>query len=547
MKPRSIILALSAALLLGFTSVPGLHAQAEEDSDDAPSAQIAKPSPAPQPLGKARAKRSRRSQDQVIIMGDNHVEAGHEVGDAVAVFGQLTVDGHADHDAVAVMGTSIINGTVDHDVVCVMGDLTLGPNAHVGHDVVCVLGTLHRDPGATIGGSVVHEGSFGPHLDSWWMNGLRHGRILTFMPGLIWIWILNLMVIGVYVITAMVFPNAMRRTGDQLTERPIQVLFSGFLAILALPILFILLCITLIGIPVAIFLLPLAIALLVLFGKASVYGLIGRSMTGGKAAMPLAVFLGAITMLVLLLCPYIGIVIALGLMYLGFGCALTALLTARKAHALVSPPVASYTPPPVTPAPPPVYPSPIIIPPAAEPVPPAFDAPLPPPVFSAEPPPAPPAPEAAAWQSPRPATAYGTAVPPTLPLDATLPRASFWKRTGALAIDAALVGVASEFLTKPFDHSAGFFLFLLATYAAVMWKLKGTTVGGLICHLQVVRVDGRPIDWPTAIVRALGCYVSLIPLGLGFIWVAIDPERQSWHDKLAGTTVVISVTRRSLV
>jgi uncharacterized RDD family membrane protein YckC len=80
-----------------------------------------------------------------------------------------------------------------------------------------------------------------------------------------------------------------------------------------------------------------------------------------------------------------------------------------------------------------------------------------------------------------------------------------------------------------------------------MWKLRGTTVGGLICHLQVVRVDGRPIDWPTAIVRALGCYVSLIPLGLGFIWVAFDPERQSWHDKLAGTTVVISVTRRSLV
>jgi len=111
-----------------------------------------------------------------------------------------------------------------------------------------------------------------------------------------------------------------------------------------------------------------------------------------------------------------------------------------------------------------------------------------------------------------------------------------------------MIAVAAEFLTRTSMHnSCGFFLFVLATYAAVMWKIRGTTVGGLICHLQVVRLDGRPIDWPTAIVRALGCYVSLIPLGLGFIWVAFDPERQSWHDKLAGTTVVISVNRRSLV
>jgi uncharacterized RDD family membrane protein YckC len=560
MKPRSIIFALSAALLLGWTSAPRLHAQDEDSSDNAPSAHIGQP--APQPLGQGpgyRAKHPHLPDDQVIVMGDNHVEAGHEVGDAVAIMSPLTVDGHVLRDAVAVMGNNTINGTVDHDVVCVMGDLTLGPNAYVGHDVVCVLGTLHRDPGATVGGSVVHQGSFGPHLDSWWLHGLRHGRMLPFMPGLAWIWILNVMVIGLYVLMAVLFPNAMRRTGNQLAERPIQVLFSGFLAILALPILFVLLCITLIGIPVAIFLLPLALALLVLFGKGSIYGLVGRGLTGDRAPMPLAVFLGAVATLVFLLCPYIGIFIYLIVTYLGFGCALTALLNARKAPVPAAPPVFPYSPPPVAPAPSSVYPSPVIIPPppAAETVPPAFDAPLPPPAsplpppgFSTEPPLTP---GAAAWQSPRPAATYGSAVPPmppmppTLPLDATLPRANFWKRTGAMAIDAALVGVASEFLTKPLDHSAGFFLFLLAAYAAVMWKVKGTTVGGLICHLQVVRVDGRPIDWPTAIVRALGCYVSLIPLGLGFIWVAFDPERQSWHDKLAGTTVVISVTRRSLV
>ena len=71
-----------------------------------------------------------------------------------------------------------------------------------------------------------------------------------------------------------------------------------------------------------------------------------------------------------------------------------------------------------------------------------------------------------------------------------------------------------------------------------MWKLKGTTIGGIVCGLKVLRIDQRELDWATAIVRALGCFLSLVVGGLGFIWVAFDDEKQSWHDKIAGTTVV---------
>jgi uncharacterized RDD family membrane protein YckC len=31
---------------------------------------------------------------------------------------------------------------------------------------------------------------------------------------------------------------------------------------------------------------------------------------------------------------------------------------------------------------------------------------------------------------------------------------------------------------------------------------------------------------------------SVAVLGLGFFWIARDPERQAWHDKIAGTYVV---------
>ena len=83
-------------------------------------------------------------------------------------------------------------------------------------------------------------------------------------------------------------------------------------------------------------------------------------------------------------------------------------------------------------------------------------------------------------------------------------------------------------------------------YAAVMWKWKGTTVGGIVFGLHVVRVDDRPIEWETAIIRALACILSAVVLGLGFIWIAFDGEKQGWHDKIAGT-VVVRMKGKSLV
>ncbi len=110
---------------------------------------------------------------------------------------------------------------------------------------------------------------------------------------------------------------------------------------------------------------------------------------------------------------------------------------------------------------------------------------------------------------------------------------------GALCIDALIVwAVIRLLLSWPHEGSTRLCILALAVYGAVMWKAKGTTVGGIALDLRVVRLDSRPLDWPTACVRALGCILSLCALGLGFIWIAIDPGKQAWHDKLAGTIVV---------
>jgi uncharacterized RDD family membrane protein YckC len=119
------------------------------------------------------------------------------------------------------------------------------------------------------------------------------------------------------------------------------------------------------------------------------------------------------------------------------------------------------------------------------------------------------------------------------------------RRMGALLIDVVLVGIVLEILNHHLVHRME--LTVLAAYGAVMWKMRGSTVGGLVLDLKVVRIDGRELDWTTAIVRALGCFLSVAIVGLGFFWIAFDPESQAWHDKIAGTLVLRVAKTRPLV
>ena len=114
---------------------------------------------------------------------------------------------------------------------------------------------------------------------------------------------------------------------------------------------------------------------------------------------------------------------------------------------------------------------------------------------------------------------------------------------GALLIDMILIGVITAILDAPGE----IWLVTLAGYGALMWKIKGTTIGGLVCGLKLVRRDGAEINWDTAIVRALGCFLSMVVAGLGFLWIVFDEDRQAWHDKIAGTLVVRTTRPESLV
>jgi uncharacterized RDD family membrane protein YckC len=121
---------------------------------------------------------------------------------------------------------------------------------------------------------------------------------------------------------------------------------------------------------------------------------------------------------------------------------------------------------------------------------------------------------------------------------ASFPRASFAERLAAIVLDIILVFIAAQILDLSRHDRDGVVFLLLLAYHIGFWTWKQTTIGGIICQLRLVRVDGAPLAFADALVRGLSGIFSLAVVGLGFLWILRDPERQAWHDRIAGTLVV---------
>jgi len=144
-------------------------------------------------------------------------------------------------------------------------------------------------------------------------------------------------------------------------------------------------------------------------------------------------------------------------------------------------------------------------------------------------------PAAATPAEPPPLMTTGTPPPPGAEYSSgqmvSLPRVGFWKRFLATLLDF----IPLCLLIPP---AKGWFLAIWTIYHIAMWTWKGTTIGGIIVGIKIVRIDGRPLNFAVALVRSLSSFFSAMALFIGFFWAGWDPEKQSWHDKIAGTAVV---------
>lgn len=464
-------------------------------------------------FGKRAELKTNETADAVVAIGGSAAAHGNVRDAVVAIGGDVTIDGAEVGDA----------------VVAVLGNIKVLPGSVVHGAVVAVGGKVEVAEGATVEGEIqeIDFGAFGlPSLDwlkQWLVQCVFKLRPLALGPGLVWVWMVAGAFFLFYLLVAVAFPRPVEICLAEITRRPATTFLIGLLTLILFPLIFVLLAAT--GIGVVVF--PFLVAALffgALIGKVAFLEYLGQSLGRAFGMTPLikpvvAFLIGSLILTLVYLVPILGLItLALTALW-GLGVAITAAFGSLRREMPERP----------TSPPPPTMPDPARSAMAASTA--AFAAGAPP-ITTPE------------YGVPPTTGSAEAGLPPTpmaVPMGASaaasevlsFPRASFWERLGAAFLDVIIVSILGTLVGGPPQG-----LLVALAYFAGMWAWKGTTVGGVVLNLKVVRLDDKPVTFAVALVRGLAAALSVIVLFLGFLWMIWDREKQTWHDKIAGTVVI---------
>ncbi len=132
------------------------------------------------------------------------------------------------------------------------------------------------------------------------------------------------------------------------------------------------------------------------------------------------------------------------------------------------------------------------------------------------------------------------------------PAAGLMRRIAALGYDILLVGAILMLVTLIIvalrggqPVAPGNLLYQLGLIGATggffvgFWVRGGQTLGMRAWRLRVQRNSGSALTWKTGLIRFAAGTLSVATCGLGFIWLLVDPQHLTWHDRIAGTRVVV--------
>jgi uncharacterized RDD family membrane protein YckC len=477
--------------------------------DPPPAAEAERPEPPP----------IQRRGDIVRFGQDYTLPAGSASGDLVLIFGSANVEGTVFGDLVVVMGSARLGtGAVVHgDTVVIGGNLDVASGAVASRDVVTVGGVMNAPSDFVSGGEHVIVGYPGlettlRNFSAWLTGGLFWGRLVV--PRLGWIWAVLAITFVIYLAVALLFNSAVETTGKVLSARPAGSLFAGLIVLaLAGPLSF-LLAVSVVGL-VAVPVLMFALVAAAVIGKIGVLWwtgsrLVPQSDSSSRLQFARSVVLGFVLLAALYAVPVVALMTWATTSVVGLGAAVLAVSAAYRRET------------PRMPAP--------------------SSPPLPPPQLAPD------------LSSGAPAIFATSPVPdasselPRSPVAAVaidagglvaFPRATLLDRAAAFVLDVIIVLIVVRLLQSFGTRSwEPMFMFLFVSYRIGLWAWKGTTIGGIVGYQRLVRTNGDPVQFIDAFVRGLASVLSFGLLGLGYLWALKDPERQTWHDKIAGTYVV---------
>ncbi len=215
-----------------------------------------------------------------IVFGDTFtLESGETLDGNLIVFGGnaiLEVGSQVDGDVVLMGGNLEADGSIGGSVVAIGGLVSLGETSLVEGDVAAIGAQLDKAEGARIIGEVINN--LDTPLVFPFTDSVRVPRfevnfspivniVMFFMKVLLWS--------ALAVLVVLFMPEYTQRVGQAAIAQPPLAGGLGLLTVVALPVVVIALTIT-------ILLIPVSLLVIVLFGLAWIFGLIGLGLELGK-------------------------------------------------------------------------------------------------------------------------------------------------------------------------------------------------------------------------------------------------------------------------
>jgi hypothetical protein len=258
-------------------------------------------------------KSSRGSVHDIVKMfqGDLVVPQGTVVqGDVVNIGGSIDVE-----------PGSVVQG----DAVSIFGSTTVQQGAVVLGDTAAVLGTVDVERGGQVMGEHINIG-LGKFLGGSHHRAKPRSMLSNLGPfGLFPSLALFAVIYLLGLLGLRVWPDRIRSVGHALFEQPVRSFVVGFLCWLLLLPVIVLLCISIVGIPL-VPLLPVAMFLGVVMGVSALALRMGEAMPAGpgeRFVPPAALGMGTIALLLVAFVPWLGVPVLFLLQFFALGAAVS--------------------------------------------------------------------------------------------------------------------------------------------------------------------------------------------------------------------------------
>ncbi len=453
-----------------------------------------------------------------MFSGNAVVKKGEVFETVVVMGGDAEIYGTV-NDAVVIMGGKLLlDGIVNGDCVVLGGIADVKAGTIINGDLVMIGGENAIDSGVVINGDKViiaaWAGRFINNIAPYLEHCIFKGRFIALsLPWTLWI---LAGYVALMFVCAILFHSTFVKSIEIVNHKVLTALLIGILIPVAVGPVFVALSISFIGIPA----IPAVILTLqgaMLIGIFAINAHTGKhllSIFGSNAALPPIVFalIGSALYGALMLLPFVGGFITVVLTTVGTGAGVLAIFSFVKSLKYTKCMSGTTTVPghadnnPVQTTDPADNDDGMVVP----------------------------AQEVSAVQLPLQSTESTMAG-----------NATFLQRLGAAIIDTMLVFIVFGMITKPVisllhqahDSFGSLGMIMLLAYFTAMWAWKQTTVGMIVFRLKVYRVDNTPLTFSIAVIRALGLLLSILPFGLGFLWMIWDKDKLTWYDRIAGTVV----------